>query len=83
MLHHPVSIHVGAHTAARMTQPRTDPVHRLLWGRGFSYCSRLNAYVAPSELPVEQQEHLVHRAVHALTALGYPVAHFHHPQPGV
>ncbi|MFD8982835.1 hypothetical protein [Streptomyces sp. NPDC059564] len=65
-----------------MSLPLTDPAQRVLWSRGFTYCSRLDAYTAPASLPVEQQEHLVHQAVHALQPLGVPVAHFHHPAGG-
>ncbi|MFD6912349.1 hypothetical protein [Streptomyces virginiae] len=80
-MYHPASIHIGLHAAGPMSLPLTDPVQRILWSRGFTYCSRLDAYTAPASLPVEQQEHLVHQAVHALQPLDLPVAHTHHQAP--
>ncbi|MFG2996580.1 hypothetical protein [Streptomyces sp. NPDC048340] len=80
-MHHPVSIHIGHQAAGPPPHPRTDPVHHLLWARGFTYCSRLHGHTAPHTLPTEQQEHLVHEAVHALHSLGHAVAHVHHPRP--
>ncbi|MCY0942352.1 hypothetical protein [Streptomyces antarcticus] len=80
-MYHPVSIRIGLHHAKPLALPLTDPVHRVLWSAGLSYCSRLNAYTAPASLPVEQQEDLAHQAVYALQSLELPVAHFHHPAP--
>ncbi|MFF5491339.1 hypothetical protein [Streptomyces virginiae] len=80
-MYHPVSIRIGLHVAGPLSLPLSDPVQRLLWSRGFTYCSRLDAYTPPATLPAEQQEHLVHQAVHALQPLGLPVAHLHHQAP--
>lgn len=80
-MYHPVSIHIGLHFAGPISLPLSDPVQRVMWSRGFTYCSRLGAYTAPASLPAEQQEHLVHQAVHALQPLGLPVAHLHHQAP--
>ncbi|WP_406186163.1 hypothetical protein [Streptomyces sp. NBC_01006] len=82
-MYHPVSIRIGLHVAGPMSLPLSDPVQRLLWSRGFTYCSRLDAYTASASLPAEQQEHLVLQAVHALQPLGLPVAHLHHQAPSV
>ncbi|MFI5863726.1 hypothetical protein [Streptomyces sp. NPDC051546] len=81
-MHHPASIRIGLHTPGPLDRGSKTSLQRLLWGRGFAYSPRYNGYVAPGGLPAEQQVLLVHEAVHAVAALGYPVAHFHHPVAG-